>query len=502
MKRIAIIIIAGILLASCSQKTPEFVNSIPDDAIGVVTMHPMKLHTKGKLASFEPMKEKIEEKIWGQIMENPLSSGLMLDEYIYLFATMEEEAPIMGVVAGLRDKGKFEKTLSNIEKEQAFESIQREGYEYIQPDQKGIIAWNEEQMIVLGSPDQEEYELSFWTAKLDWMFSPVKEESIISLVDFKDFHGKMKDINFWLSASDLKEIIERFADDSFQDIPVNLYNNYTHMYCDFSNGVMNITGETNFSEEVQKNLDEVLVMNPTLNQDLLKMAPGNNLLLALATSMDLEKIQDLVAKINPPQLDGMGDKVEAATGIPTKTLINAFTGDFTLALNALEGEAMIPVELFIGLGVKSDDIQSMLLEQAQNMVPVEEDGDFFVINIQGNEIYSGIINGNWIITNVKGYKDKVKGGKIDNSLLDSKFADFADGSVGMYMNLDLDSYPQMARDVLEQNTDQGKWIKQLTTSLDYIGMSGGDHTSLFTVKTNKPNENSLYTLLRIAEPEK
>jgi hypothetical protein len=144
----------------------------------------------------------------------------------------------------------------------------------------------------------------------------------------------------------------------------------------------------------------------------------------------------------------------------------------------------------------------MLLEQAQNMVPVEEDGDFFVINIQGNEIYSGIINGNWIITNVKGYKDKVKGGKIDNSLLDSKFADFADGSVGMYMNLDLDSYPQMARDVLEQNTDQGKWIKQLTTSLDYIGMSGGDHTSLFTVKTNKPNENSLYTLLRIAEPEK
>jgi len=207
-----------------------------------------------------------------------------------------------------------------------------------------------------------------------------------------------------------------------------------------------------------------------------------------------------VNKINPDQLDGMGDKVEAATGIPTETLISAFTGDLTLALNGLEGDAIIPVELFIGLGVKSDEIQKLLLEQVENLVPVEEQGDFFVINIQGNEIYSGILNNNWIITNVKGYKEKVKNGKIDNSLLDSKFADFTDRSMGMYLNLDLDSYPQMARDILKQNTDKSEWVEKLTTSLDYIGMSGGDNSGFFTIKTNKPNENSLYTLLRIAEP--
>ena len=502
MKRLPIIltIIAGVMLVSCSQKSPEFVNSIPDDAIAVISMHPMKIHTKGKLDSFESIKEKVKDEIWGQIIENPLSSGMMLDEYVYLFATMEEETPVMGVVAGIKDMGKFENTLSKVDEQEDIEPIEMEGYKYIQPDEEGIIAWNEEQMIVLASPDHDEFELSFWTSKLDWMFNPVKEESIVSVVDFKEFQGNMKDINLWLSADDLKKIIDRFADDSFQNIPINLYNNYTHMYCDFSKGVMNITGETNFSEEVQKNLDEVLVLNPSLNQDLLKMAPGGNLLLALATSMDLEKIQKLVAKIDPPQLDEMGGKVEAVTGIPTETLINAFTGDFTLSVNALEGESMIPVEVFIGLGVKSDEIQSMLLEQVGGMLPVEEQGDFFVINIQGNEIYSGIINNNWIITNKKGYKEEVKNGKLDESLLDSKFADFSDKSMGMYLNLDLDTYPVMLQEMLDHSGDQKEWIEQLTGSLDYIGMSGGDKESLITVKTNNPNENSLYTLLKIAEP--
>lgn len=502
MKRLPLIIaiITGVLLVSCSKKTPEFVNSIPDDAIAVVSVHPMKLHTKGKLASFEPLKEKIKNELWNEVLENPLSSGMMLDEYIYLFGIMEEEAPVLGTVAGLRDMGKFENTLSKIDEDNP-EPTERDGYKYVRPDQEGIIAWSEDQVIILASPDNEEFELDYWIATLDWMFSPVKEESLVSMVDFKDFLGKMEDINFWLSADDLMKVIERFSEDSFQDIPVNLYNNYTHMYCDFSNGVMNVTSETNFSEEVQKNLDEVLVLNSTLNEDLLKMAPGNNLLLALATSMDLEKIQNLVNKIDPDQLDGVGDKVESATGIPAETLINAFTGDFTLSLNGLEGETMIPVELFIGLGVKSDEIQQMLLEQVGNMVPVEEQGDFFVINIQGNEIYSGILNDNWIITNVKGYKEKVKSGKIDNSLLDSKFADFADRSMGMYLNLDLDSYPQLARDILEQNTDRSDWVEQLTASLNYMGMSGGDNSGIFTIETNKPNENSLYTILRIAEPE-
>ena len=91
----------------------------------------------------------------------------------------------------------------------------------------------------------------------------------------------------------------------------------------------------------------------------------------------------------------------------------------------VEGEMMLPVEVFLGFGVKSDEIQKLLMKQVESLVPVDDQGDFFVINIQGNEIYSGIIQRQLGNHQHEGYKEKVKSGKLDNSLLDSRFADFS-----------------------------------------------------------------------------
>ena len=63
MKQLPIIITitAGLILASCSQKTPEYVNSIPDNAIAVVSVHPMQIHTKGQLNTLKMLKEKAKD---------------------------------------------------------------------------------------------------------------------------------------------------------------------------------------------------------------------------------------------------------------------------------------------------------------------------------------------------------------------------------------------------------------------------------------------------------
>lgn len=510
MKQSAIIIsiFTGLLLASCSKKTPEFVKSIPDDAIAVVSIQPMKIYTKGKLNNLDYIKEKVKDEVWGQVLENPLSTGMALDQYVYIFASMEEESPIIGFVAGMRDKSKFEKILRKTDEDSELEAVERDGYQYFRPDQEGIIAWNEDQVVILASPD-EENETSYWLTRLDWMFSPVKEESIVSLVDFNKFMGEMKDMNMWVSSEDMRKVFKKIAEaksedlpmDLNMDLPINLTNNYYHVYADFADGAMNVTSETNLSEEIQKNIDEVLVFNESLNPDLLKMAPGGDLLMAMAFSIDLEKIQKLMEKIDPPQLDEAGTKIEEATGIPAKTILNALTGDFTLAVNALEGEMMVPVEVFLGFGVHSDEIQELIMKQVESWVPTEKQGDFFVINIQGNEIYSGIINDNWVLTNMKGYKEKVKSGKLENSLLESRFAEFSSDPMGLYLNLDMNSYPELAQALVDQSGEKKVWIENITESLDYIGMSGGGNEGLITLKTNQPKENSLYTLLRIGESE-
>ena len=337
MKKVSLVFlwVVALVLSSCSKKTPDFVHGIPDDAIAVVSLHPMQIHTKSKINSFASIKERVKDEIWGQIIEDPLSTGLMMNEYAFVFVIMEEQAPVIGVVAGMKDLKKFETTLGKIKEGISEEFQVQEQYTWIQPDKEGIIAWNNKQMIVLVSPDQDEFETSYFTGTLDKMFSPVKEESITSMVDFKDFLGKMKDLNLWVSSNEMFDIMEKMAGDKMPDFPVALYHNYAQIYVDFANGAMNINGETHFSEEVEKNIEEFLVMKPALNQDMLKLAPGGNLLIALAGSMDLAKAQKMVQKFAPPELDTLSNKVEMATGMEVQELLDAITGDFTIAINGM-----------------------------------------------------------------------------------------------------------------------------------------------------------------------
>ncbi|MCK4879257.1 MAG: DUF4836 family protein [Bacteroidales bacterium] len=501
MKRLFIVFVwvAALAFSSCSKKSPEFVHSIPDDAIAVVSLHPMQIHTKSQINTFASIKEKVKDEIWSQILDNPLSTGLMVNEYAYVFIKMEEKAPIIGVVAGMKDMKKFETTLSKIKEGISEEFQTNEVYTWVQPDNQGIIAWNNKQMIVLASPDHDEFETSYFTETLDEMFSPVKEEAITSLVDFKDFLGKMKDLNIWVSSNEMFDIVEKIVGNDMPDFPVALYHNYAQIYIDFANGEMNINGETHFSEEVEKNIEEFLVMKPALNQDMLNLAPGGNLLLAVAGSMDLAKAQQMIEKFAPPELDTMSTKVEMVTGMEIKDLLDAISGDFTIAINGVEGEAMIPLEIFLGIGVNGKALQEKLMETVQGMAPVEEEGDFFIINMQGNEIYSGIINDILVITNAKGYKDAIKGGTYEKPLTSSRFGDFADGSLGMFVNLDLAQYPAMVQGLLGQNPQRQQWIERFTDPFDYLGVCASNYKNKIVVKTNNPSENSLYTIMKMVD---
>jgi hypothetical protein len=243
-------------------------------------------------------------------------------------------------------------------------------------------------------------------------------------------------------------------------------------------------------------------MKPEINEEMLNLAPGGNLLVAVAGSMDMAKLEKLVKKFAPPELDSVGTKVEKATGMKVGDLLASITGDFTIAINGVEGESMIPLEIFLGIGVNGKALQEKLMESVQGMAPVEEEGDFFILNIQGNEIYSGIVNDVLVVTNAKGYKDAVKEGSYATPLRSSRFGDFADGSVGVFVNLDLDEYPAMLKGIISQKPERKQWVERITDPFDYLGISAGNYKNKMVVKTSKPSENSLYTIMKmVATPE-
>ena len=87
MKKIPflVILIAGIFAASCSKKSPEFVNTIPDNAFAVISMHPQQIFDKGQISSFESIKKEIRDEFILNLIDHPAQSGIMLKEYSYAF---------------------------------------------------------------------------------------------------------------------------------------------------------------------------------------------------------------------------------------------------------------------------------------------------------------------------------------------------------------------------------------------------------------------------------
>ena len=138
----------------------------------------------------------------------------------------------------------------------------------------------------------------------------------------------------------------------------------------------------------------------------------------------------------------------------------------------------------------------------QGLAPVEEEGDFFIINFQGNEIYSGIVNDVLVVTNALGYKDAVKSGTHGTPLTSSRFGDFTDGSLGMFINLDMEKYPAMLKGMLSQKPKAKNMVERFTGPFDYLGVSAGNYQSKVFVKTTSPSENSLYTIMKLVDAPK
>lgn len=502
MKKIPIIVafILLIVTLSCSKKTSEVINSIPGHASLVASIHPEQIYNKGQVGSLQSITKSIRNEIILSIVKDPFQSGIDMTEYIYLFIYFLNDEPVIGITADIKNSSKFSGMISELNKKKDKEIISHKGYEMITPDHdEAAMAWNDNQVIFLSSPRQK-MSAGDWQSELISLHELQKEQSVSTVVNFRDFTGKMKDVNIWAAGDDLKKVMEKIS--SFKDLnidlPFSLENNYSQIFIEFADGAMKIHSEIHLSDDIKKATEMVLLAKDNLNPDLLKMSPGNDLLMALAFSLKTERMAKLMKNFNPPKLEGMSDKVEQATGVPGREMLEALSGDFVFAVNGAAGVSAIPVEVLIGIGLKDEALQEKLLGRVGNMAQVEKEGDFFMINAAGMQIYSGIMKGIWVITNVPGYKEAITGKGLKKNLLDSEFNAYAGGSVGMYMNLDLTTYPAALQSMMASG-GAPKTLELLTESFDYMGMEASNYESNMILKTTNDKENSLYTLLRLME---
>ena len=502
MNKIPIIVAFTLLIVtlSCSRKTSDSINSIPDHASIVASIHPEQIYNKGRISSLESLTKSVRNEFMRSIVKDPLKSGIDMSEYIYLFIYFIEDEPVMGITADLKNHEKFKKMIEEINKNDNQQIISHKGYSMITPEGDDVaLAWDEKQVILLAST-QKTMTPDDWQTELAGLFEQRREQSISSVADFRNFAGKMKDINIWITGDDLKKILAKTKSlkDMEFDLPVNLENNYNHVFVKFTDGAMNIHSEMHLSDDVKKVTETLQLTKESLNRDLLTISPGNDLLMALAFSVKTDRVVKLIKKFNRPQTEGLSDQVEKATGVPGNDILDALNGDFVLSVNGAPEGSAIPVEILIGIGLDDETLQEKLLGSVGNLAQVENEGDFFMINAAGMKLYSGIVKGIWVVTNVPGYKDAITGKGLKNTLYDSEFKEYAGGSVGMYMNLDLTTYPAGLQSVIASG-GAPKTLELLTESFDYMGMESSNYENNIILKTSKEKENSLYTMLRLME---
>ncbi len=502
MKKISIIIVVMVFLlaASCTKKTSEVINSIPGHATLVASVHPNQIYRKGQISSMKSISEHVRNEFIRSIVKEPLQSGIDMSEYLYFFVYFIEDVPVMGMIADLKDREKFRNMIEEINGKNYQEIISHKGYNMIIPEKSDRgIAWNDKQVILLFTPETA-LTPDDWQSELVVLFEQEKEHSIASVVNFRNFTGKMKDLNLWLSGNDLKKILEKTKSlkDIELDLSVSLDNNYSQVFVEFTDGAMKVNSEMHLSDEIKKTTETLLVAKDHLNKDLLKMSPGNDLLMALAFSLKPDRIVKLMKNFNPPQMEGMSDKIEKTTGLPGKDILKALNGDFVLAVNGAPEGSSVPVEMLIGIGLNDDSLQEKMMGRVGKMAQVEKEGDFFMIRAGGVELHSGIVKGIWVITNVTGYKVAITGKGLEQTLSDSKFKDYAGGSLGMYMNLDLATYPVAMQNMMTGGSAP-KTLVLFTESFNYLGMEASNYKNRMILKTSDDNENSLYTLLKLTE---
>jgi hypothetical protein len=494
------IVLAAVIISSCSRKVPETVHNIPDHAFLVASVHPKQIYEKGQIGTMESLTAKLDHPVMQQVAKDPAASGLDIGEYLFMFVYFMDDEPVFGTTAVMKDASSFTEMVRKLADEEELEIIEHKGYSMVTPGrEKAAMAWNDKQLIFLASPANE-LSAETWQTELINLFDLPREEAVTSIVDFNDFTKKMEDMNVWFTGDELQKILEKsgMANGMNMQLPMDLKNNYGQVFVEFANGAMYIHTETHFSDEVTKAAETFMVAKDELNEDLISLAPGNDLLMAMAFSLDLDKLTRMMKNFSPPEIDSLSGQVEKMTGIPGNEILEALNGDFVIAVNGASEGNPIPVEILIGIGLDDKTLQDKMMGTVGNMAAVEQEGDFFMINANGMELYSGIVNDVWVITNTPGYKDAVTGKGLEKNLNDSKFSDFAGGSMGMYMNLDLSSYPSALQGMASQGGVMGP-VKMITESFTYMGVEASNKESNMTLITSREDENSLYTLLQVLE---
>ncbi len=497
-------VLASIILSSCSHSDKEVFRLVPYSSSFVGTVNPGQIIMKSGAKDIEYIRDLVASRpVFRQLLEDPSFSGLKADAYSAVFL-MGKDVKYLGVVLPVRDKNDFEKFLDILGKEYntQFEKHKGNGFTYSM-EGSNILAWNSKVVLhltCLSGTDSVPVE-----TKAAELFTLSDENSVLSDKDLSSFLGNQKDINVWMSSNQLSAITGQEA--GLLGELGGLSNNYAHISLDFQDGAMVLSSNLFLNPDLKKNIAKYNFLDRNAGKELLKVLPGDNLILAANLCVDPEKILNIFKSLQNAGSENEG-KLEKETGKSKEELLATFSGRLAFAVNGritasenASGPAMPVVSAAVQLN--SDSIFRELVMHIRGSKPVESKDGYYIIKTEKYGVFAGVKNNVLLLTNSEpGMTEFISGGEVSNSILPLDISSsLTSDPLCLYMNLDLDSYSGEMNTYLKNKMDSrlATGIEGLGHSLKSLTLNGGLERTVLRLDMKDKTRNSLYIFLKAGE---
>jgi hypothetical protein len=517
IKTLLIAISAIAIFVSCS-KPDQHLNTIPVSAEFVGSVDLLSIAKKAELYDMEQYgfykdaMKKLEQEnpeMHAMVMEmtsNPLGTGIKYREDMYFFFdNISNNDPFVGMTMSLRDAKDFGAFIKKaVETSKAgVEVKEKEGMNYLFANGMMIIYDNMKMLSVIknGSGEDEVFEYAKGLMMQD------AETSIVSHSDFASFKADQKDLNLWVAYGGLMNNPQTAMITS--QLPFKLDNIFAHVYMEFKdNGIFGTT-KMSLNDEMKKMFGEYQFMKPGFNEKLLAYFPQENYItygLALNPSGIYKWINDI------PSYKQMIDQVNNSSPFSIEEMINSLGGDIMIAVHGFqvpEQETTEEPAHSVELSVYATAVMSMnddkTYKQLTPMIPpgmFELNDGVYSGNFQGTDVFFGLFDNNLIVTTDKKVIEAAKDGGLKENLAGTDLKDIFTKISFVYMNLDMETYPDDVKDMIEKNMEKPelgifKAITDKTVEMKMYSDEVNDGKFEFVMKNT--DGNSLHTILKLID---
>ncbi|MDR2039466.1 MAG: DUF4836 family protein [Bacteroidales bacterium] len=501
VKRLGFLFCIGLIVFnSCEKKIPPQLQAIPADAAFVVAIEAKNIVDKGGLKNLneytfiQKMRSELSnenqatQSLINRILENPKSTGLDIDR-TYIYGVNNGNKSYVSFVFKMDKMGNFENTLKELNQIQDIDfpdPIDKGAYKIIQQDEVAI-TWNKDFLFLFAGESAGQLTYADF-------FTMPEDKSILGNKDFTEFQKRNYDLGFWASYTSLMDMYSKMMSNKFSNLSTGLSGINLHAYVNFEKGELNISYKLTPKEAVNQLYTKYPILKKNFDSQLLRDFPDKSYL-AFKVSVDvlayIKMIKEFAGSDIPIDQMMLSDPM-------VNTVINGLGGDMVFSLYSF-AQGPLPIPLMgLGFTVKSKDDFDKFVALIPEDIVARKDDHYVISTGFVTPFYFAYKDNRVLITDDvdgivafsgKGYSKNLTSGDLSEAIKNPYL---------MYLNLDIDSYPQNIRS-LAQSEIGGKFGSVLSLLSPYKDVSmifTDDYEGIFSLKFKDKNQNSLKQILK------